>query len=192
MSGWSRTVRPVADKTLANTALLPDSNPQANANVLFPNIYGVDLTEIAARPEIAQVGWVYRRQIGSRVQWETIVAMKEPPVEENDDAVLANVAIAILTQPSTITVSNANAAASFTVSATATPSTYTLQYRWQVSANGGVTYANVNNTGVYTGNANATLNLANTVGLTGNLYRVVVSNTSTGVSVTSDAANITV
>ena len=69
MSGWSRTTKPSADKTI----------PEAE-------IFGVDGDEIAQTEGPAHVGWVHRKEIGtSRVVYETLVAMKTPPVEDSGD-----------------------------------------------------------------------------------------------------------
>lgn len=189
MPGWSRTVKPIADMTLANAALLPDSNLKANADVVFPNVVGADRNEVAAVAGIAQPGWVVVRDRGNgRKTYETLVAMKNPPVETADDAILPDAGIKITTQPQTVSIT-ANAATSFTVVATSNP-TVTLSYQWQVSSNAGVTYTNVSNGGVYANATTATLSLANTVGLAGTLYRVVVANALANASVTSGAANV--
>lgn len=75
MSGWSRTVKPSADTTIVDAA---------------NTVVGVDRTEIAVTDGIAHTGWVHRKEIGNtRVVWEVLVAMKDPPVEDDaDDTVL--------------------------------------------------------------------------------------------------------
>lgn len=172
MSGWSRTVKPSADTTIPSG-----------------NIYGVDADEIKATDGIPHIGWAARRVVGSRVLWETLVAMKQPPTPDAaDDAILPDARITITTQPQTVSIT-ANAATSFSVVATSTP-TVTLSYQWQFSSNAGITYANVSNGGVYANATTATLSLANTVGLAGTLYRVVVSNALANASITSAAANV--
>lgn len=71
MSAWSRTEKPVI------TGI--DS-----ANVVF----GVDASEASNTPGVVSPGWVLRKQVGSRVLYETLVAMKQPPSDAesgNDD-----------------------------------------------------------------------------------------------------------
>jgi hypothetical protein len=69
MSGWSRTVKPSADKTI------PEEQ-----------IFGVDGDEIKQTKGPQHVGWVHRREIGdTRVVYETLVAMKTPPLEDSAD-----------------------------------------------------------------------------------------------------------
>jgi hypothetical protein len=65
---------------------------------------------------------------------------------------------------------------SFTVAAAGTG----ISYQWQLSTNGGATFTNVANGGVYSGAATSTLNLTGvTAGLNNNQYRCVVSGTCT-------------
>ncbi len=81
-----------------------------------------------------------------------------------------------------------NTNTSFSVTATGTA----LTYQWQVSTNSGGTWANVANTGIYTGATTATLNLtAATTAVNGYQYRCVVSGTCTP-SATSNAAVLTI
>jgi len=69
MSGWSRTVKPSADKTIP-----------------AEEIFGVDGDEIKETVGPSHVGWVHRREIGeNRVVYETLVAMKTPPLEDSTD-----------------------------------------------------------------------------------------------------------
>jgi len=171
MSGWSRTVKPSADKTVAQA-----------------NIFGVDRDEIKVTPGIEHVGWVARRQVGSRVLWETLVAMKEPPTPDaDDDDVLPDTVITITSQPVDAEV-EANAAVEFSVTATSSP-TVTLAYQWEESADGS-TWADVADGGVYSGNTTATLEITDSTDLEGYYYRVEVSNSAAGVSVTSNEAQI--
>jgi len=50
--------------------------------------------------------------------------------------------------------------------------------QWQVSTNGGATFANLSNGGVYSGDTTMTLSISSTAGLNGNLYRAVFSNSA--------------
>ena len=79
--------------------------------------------------------------------------------------------------------------ASFTVTAGPVGSTY----QWQESTNGGVSYANITNGGVYGGATSATLTLTGvTVGMNSYRYRVVVTGACPPTTVTSSAAILTV
>lgn len=69
MSGWSRTTKPSADKTI----------PEAE-------IFGVDGAEMAQTDGPQHAGWVRRREIGAtRVVYETLVAMSQPPIDLTSD-----------------------------------------------------------------------------------------------------------
>jgi len=97
-----------------------------------------------------------------------------------------NVAPAVTTQPANQSVTTGQNA-SFTVAASGTP---TPTYQWQVSIGGGA-FTNLTNTAPYSGATTTTLTItAATVGLSGNQYRAVATNTvGTG---TSSAATLTV
>ena len=92
----------------------------------------------------------------------------------------------ITTEPLNVTVTHP-APASFTVVANGTPPPV---YQWQLSTNGGVSWTNLTNTGVYSNVTTATLNISNSTGLNSNQYRCIVSNTN-GAS-TTVAAILTV
>lgn len=182
MSGWSRTTKPSADTTIP-------------ANQIF----GVDRNEIAVTEGPAHTGWVRRRTVGSRVLFETLVAMKTPPTEDNaDDTVFPDTIITITAQPVDKTTTAGTAEATlFAVTATASP-TATLAYQWQQSVDGGATYGNINpNGGVFTGVTSATLGV--NAGMTdtsstfnGAKFRCVITGVDTGASVTSTAKTLTV
>lgn len=184
MSGWSKTTKPSADTTIADA-----------------NIFGVDANEIAVTPGPQHIGWVHILDsagpggVGTRQRFETLVAMKEAPTEDNaDDTVLPDTVITITAQPAAATanlLANASATASFTVTATASP-TATLTYLWQVSTNGGTSYAAAPNGAVYSGNTTTTLVVLAPTGLDNALYRAVVTGTNTGVTATTTAAELTV
>ncbi len=87
-------------------------------------------------------------------------------------------------QPSNATVTSGNS-----TSFTAAPNGNSAQsVQWQVSTNGGATFTNVTNGGVYSGATTLTLSISSTTGLNGNLYRAVFSN-SAGTA-TSTAATL--
>ena len=92
----------------------------------------------------------------------------------------------ITTNPSNVSVA-AGANTSFTVAASNTPSTYT----WQVSTDGGASWATVSNGGVYSNATTATLNITGvTFAMNGYLYRASATN-SCGVSAYSSNATLT-
>jgi len=68
----------------------------------------------------------------------------------------------------------------------------TLTYQWQISTNGGSTWSNLSNAGVYSGVAAATLVISNTTGLNGRKYRVICGTSTANVNATSDAVTLTV
>jgi hypothetical protein len=98
-----------------------------------------------------------------------------------------------LTWPPLITVQPTNelnlapgASASFSVTAT---SEISITYQWQVSTNGGTSFSNVSNGGVYSNVTTATMNISSVTGLINNLYQCVCTNASG--STTSDSAVLT-
>lgn len=181
MSQWSRTTKPsgnvIAPFNVGNSA----------------NIFGVDRGEVGATAGVAQPGWVYKKVVGSRTLYETLVAMKNPPAENNatagDDTSFADFVISILAQPSDSSTANANVATSFTVVAAATPAdaNNSLLYQWQTADNVYAAYANVSNGNVYSGANLTTLSLANTLGLEGHAYRVIIISANAAANVTAEA-----
>ena len=100
---------------------------------------------------------------------------------------VSGTAPAITTQPvnSTICASNNT---TFTVAASGT----SLTYQWQVSTNGGSTWNNVSNTGIYSGATTASLTLtAATTAVNNNQYRCIVTGTVSPAA-TSNAATLTI
>jgi Secretion system C-terminal sorting domain len=66
-------------------------------------------------------------------------------------------------------------------------------YQWQVSTNGGGTWNNISNGGVYSGATTATLTITNPpVTMSGNLYRVIVGGAPPCGNVTSASRSLTV
>ncbi len=96
--------------------------------------------------------------------------------------------VSITQQPSNVTVCE-TANTSFTVTVTGSG----ITYQWQLSTDGGVTYNNVNNGGIYSGATTATLNLTGvTVSLNNNRYRAVITSSGCASSVNSNDAILTV
>jgi hypothetical protein len=107
-----------------------------------------------------------------------------PAATSNAATLTVNSAPSVSTHPSSVAVCPATNT-SFTAAATGT----SLTYQWQVNTGSG--YNNVSNTGVYTNATTATLNItAATAGMTGYLYKCVVSGTCTPAA-TSNAATLT-
>lgn len=104
MSSWSRTVKPSADNTI------PEEE-----------IFGVDSAEMAQTNGPQHAGWVRRREIGaSRVVYETLVAMKNAPVETDDNTEFPG---GITTTSTTTTTSTSTTTTSTTAAPTTTTST---------------------------------------------------------------------
>jgi hypothetical protein len=98
--------------------------------------------------------------------------------------------ITIGTQPANASVT-APAAANFTVAAT-TNDGGSLSYQWQISTDGGTSYSNVSNGGVYSGATTVTLAISNSTGLNTRRYRCLVTSTLTAPVATSNGALLTV
>ncbi len=95
----------------------------------------------------------------------------------------------VTTQPSNTTVCTGSAA-SFTIAATIGNTPFT--YQWQESTNGGGTWGNITNGGIYSGASTVTLNLNPVnVGMNNNQYRCVVTG-QCAPNATSNAAVLTV
>ena len=119
-------------------------------------------------------------------RYRCVVSGTCPPAATSTGAILTVLtAVTITSNPVNQTVCEATNT-SFSVVAVGT------SYQWQVSTDGGATYTNVANGGVYSGATTATLTLtAVTPSLNGNRYRVIVSNGSCTPG-TSTAALLTV
>ncbi len=96
--------------------------------------------------------------------------------------------IAISGQPGAV-VECAGNGTTFTVAAT-NGGSGTLAYQWQVSTDGGTTWVNVNNGGVFSGATTTMLSISDVVGLSGYQYRAVVT-TAECAAVNSNAALLT-
>lgn len=172
-------------------------------NYSIQNIYGFDRVEVTI-PEnkargVQHTGWVhYTTYIdangGTRHKAETLVAMSknfasnaagylfgtDAGQDADDDAVFADYLTYFTAQPSDVRDYYANlSAATFSVTATTDPAGGTLSYQWQRAANvvdaAAGYWTNVANAGVYSNNTSATLNISNTSGLNGNVFRANVT-----------------
>jgi hypothetical protein len=110
-------------------------------------------------------------------------------------AVNSTAAILTVYTPVSITTAPANATicATGTTSFTVASAGTTPTYQWQESTNGGATWANISNAGVYSGVTTATLTLTGvTAAMNGYLYRTVVSGTAPCGAVNTVSAALTV
>ena len=157
-------------------------------------VYGVDQTEAQAND--TDPGWVrvvsYTDMHGvARTKREVLVAASSFG-SDREDVVYPDAVVTILTQPASATANTAvaNGAIAFTVSAEVDPDTATLVYRWE--ENQGAGFSELSNGGVYANVSTATLNIANTVGLDGYIYRVQISATGVTANTVSSNATLTV
>lgn len=120
-------------------------------------------------------------------QYRCVATQATTSAVTNSASALLTVVPKITVQPSSSSVTHP-AAASFSVTASGTA---TVTYQWQLSTDGGTTYTNLGNTGVYTNVTTATMNISDSTGLNGNKYRVIVTDGNSQ-STTSTAATLTV
>lgn len=102
-----------------------------------------------------------------------------------DDTKVADAEFALITSPVAATVT-APAAATFSTTAPAGTA-----FKWQVKI-GSAQYADITNTGVYSGATTGTLAISGSTGLNGNIYRVIATNATGTAQVTSKGAKLTV
>jgi hypothetical protein len=160
---------------------------------LAGDLYGVDKNEMAANKTqegAAHAGWNRVTTRGSRKIVETLVAMSKNAFSATDaeDVVFEDYLITIDTQPAAASVTSP-ADVVFTVAASITGTGGTLTYQWQVSTDGGSTWANT----VDASGTAATLTVISTDAeyVTANEFRCIVSATGAD-SVTSDAVAATI
>lgn len=111
-----------------------------------------------------------------------------PAATSNCVTLTVNTHVAITSQPANSTLC-AGLQTTFTVAATGT----TPAYQWQESTNGGGTWNNIANGGVYSGATTATLTLTGvTAGMSGYQYRCVVNGATSCTSANSTAGILTV
>jgi gliding motility-associated-like protein len=65
-------------------------------------------------------------------------------------------------------------------------------YQWQISTDGGATFTNLTNGGVYSGSSSTTLNITDNTDLNGYIYRIIVNESLATCPSTSNTATITV
>jgi hypothetical protein len=149
------------------------------------NVYGVSIAEAAANVDqgMAHAGWVKRMVspgpggVGTRVRYETLVAMSGITGDAADDSVLLDFFAAFLAQPSAATanlIADANATATFSVTTQVRPENGNVQYYWQESTDSGANWANISNTVLYTGFQTNELTINEPTGFDTYEYRVKV------------------
>ncbi len=101
----------------------------------------------------------------------------------NAATLTVNSAPAVTSNPTNSTICP-NGSTSFTCSGTGSG----IAYQWQVSTNGGVSYSNITNGGVYNNATTTTLNITNAPGtMNGYRYRCVISGSCSPFATTSEA-----
>ena len=174
------------------------ASASSDMTVVFVDEQEAALAENKARG-INGPGWwnfhTYTQGSVTRTKTECLAFITNPDTNANetqaDDAIAADYTIVIDSQPAAASVT-APAAAQLVVAASTTPAGGTLTFQWAVSTNGGTTFTNLADGGVYSGTTGSTLSISDSTGLNTYQYRVVVSNTGASTSVTSDAATLTV
>ena len=173
------------------------ASASGDMTVVFVDEQEAALAENKARG-INGPGWwnfhTYSQGSATRTKAECLAFITGPDTNANetqaDDAIAADFAITIDSQPASVSVA-APAAAQFVVAAVSRPVGGTLSFQWQVSTDAGTTFANSADAGVVSGSATNTLDISDSTGLDANQYRCVVSVVG-GADVTSDAATLTV
>ena len=159
-------------------------------------VFGVDTAEIEAERSqgtpVTHAGWI-RRTEGSggragRVFNEVLVAMGSM-TGDLEDVKIQDLNIVIGTQPVNRSVT-APAGTTFVVAATTVPSGGSITFDWEVSTDGGSTWANATG-GVYSGETTATLTISDSTGLDGYEYRCNLSATG-ATTVTTTEVTLTV
>ena len=182
------------NKKKANTANRTAAFGNSSPNVI--GVFTVNTAEAQANPGIAHAG-IITRKVGSggragRVQTEVLIAAGSyGATDAADDTQIPDARVTIPSStPANKTVATASAT-SLTISPTVKPTGVALTYQWELSTNGGGSFAALTNVGVYTGVTTSTLSISASTGLTGNQYRVIVTPVA-GVAKTSRAAVLTV
>lgn len=210
MAQWGKNDN-AANSVTWGPALVKAAPDSSNQTALYANnfsgqfisgqntgVFGVSSAEQRAAREGglakgAHAGWQIRK-VGTggragRVQYETLVAMKDILGDGSDDSLLPDYTIVISSQPSSSNM-NVNSAISFTVVAATVPAGGSLVYTWERAQGNGV-FLPVSTGGIFGGATSATLTVSNNATLNANTFRVIVQ--ATGASnVVSANANVLV
>lgn len=154
--------------TAANVALLYGNT---TADVYTTNetkgLFMADKNEVDASGAIPATGWVMKTT-GSggragRVQWEVLAVVKgiQNDAAATEDAALPDAVITTTNPTGVMFVAGAGNNGTFSVTTSVDPASATLSYLWQVSTDGGSTYASAANgvtaNTVYVGNTTSSL-----------------------------------
>lgn len=200
VNGATMTARSGASYTLSEKPgfVAHESSDSAWVSGNSTKVFGVDVTEEAQTEAkakgIAHAGWVryhtYTDAQGAvRNKHEVLVAGGTITGDQADDATLPDGTITIGTQPTSVAGASTPYTGTFAVVATAAP-TASLSYNWQVSTNGGTSWANASG-GVYSNNTTATLTITAADKATYNNYQYRCQVSATGyTTVNSSAATL--
>jgi hypothetical protein len=172
-----------------------------DSNYGADDIYGADENEVTVSEFLTHAGWVgittYLDNEGElRIKSEVLVAMSgistgvpstSSPGDADDDELLPDAIITILTQPSSVGIATTELPedAEFTVVATVEPSTTVLTYQWQEdSGSGFINLAGENDPTLLIENIDDSND--------GNEYRVVITTSGGDTQVISDVATLTI
>ena len=173
-----------------NTALFGNTTASAFIAGKAVGQFGVSVDEATASTA-AHAGWVLRTEgtgnRAGRVHMEVLVA-GGMITGDADSEVVPSYALRFTTQPTATTVATGSPA-TFTSAAASKPDGATITYQWQ--ANTGAGYANIADGAVYSGVTTNELTVADTTGLTGSSFRVVIDATGAA-PVNSKGAVLTV
>lgn len=179
----------VCEGAAANFSVTASGSPltyqwqvSSNGGITFTDIPGAVAAAYNFTPTLAQNNYQYRC---------VITGTCAPTTAITTPAILSvNRIPAIVTPPANVTICSGNNT-SFSITAPV-PATG-LTYQWQLSTNGGASFTNIANGGIYSNTTTTTLNLTGvTAAFTNNQYRCVVSSATCTPSATSTAAILTV
>lgn len=178
--------------TANRTRLFSNTTPNAYFSGATVGQFGVGVTETGATSGVTHGGWVLRT-VGSggragRVFHETLVATGTIS-NDSEDTAYPDYRIVINTQPANSSANSGNAI-SFTVLASTVPAGGTLSYEWQRKY-GAVDWTTITNGGIFSNTDTSTLSISNNATLTGNTFRVIVSEDGSN-PVTSSNATVTI
>lgn len=163
-----------------------------NTEIVFVDVEEAQL-KINRIKGIRTPGWnkVTSRVVGGQIRYsaESLVAISVRNAisgDADDDPVVADVELRILTQPANMTVISGDSLTFFVLLDDPVGATYS----WQVQVNGKGAYTDLANTGPYGGTKTSTLIISNSSGLAGNRYRVVAANAAANAFVTSKGARL--
>ncbi len=209
LSNTAMHLTSIAATNSANVKAYLQTGPKYVANIgIEQNVYtiqriiGLDLDEAKVPSSRAKnlktQGWNhYFSYVGAdgntRHRAECLVAMSKNFDSANvgdyaDDTIVLDQYIKFLTQPTDKVVA-ANANVTIQTVVTSEPAGASGTYQWKSSPNN-IVFANVTNTGVFTGATTNTLNISNVANLNGNYFYLLVTGSGLD-SITSNTITIT-